>query len=281
MARNEQSWEASPIRANLLRFGVFVFPLVVGFGVAILLSRIIPSPSTILGVVVWWLGIVAVSTVALRLTDRYAKRLLPLAALMKVSLVFPDKAPRRYSTALRSGGTRNLEKLLEEAERVGRSDDTARAAQVILGLAAALNDHDPRTRGHTERVRAYADMLGEEMGLTAEERNKLAWAAMLHDIGKLRVPTEIINKPGKLDDSEWKVIQRHPEWGMELAAPLAEWLGEFMGAIGQHHERFDGTGYPNGLAGEEISLAARITSVADSFDVMTSVRSYKEARPAG
>ena len=182
--------------------------------------------------------------------------------------------------ALRSSRIRQLENLLAEAEEVGRSDDVARAAEVILSLSAALNAHDPRTRGHTERVRAYADMLGEELGLEPEERNKLAWAAMLHDIGKLRVPREIINRPGRLGGPDWEIMRNHPQWGMELAAPLLGWLGEYGGAIGQHHERYDGSGYPLGLEGEEVSLAARITAVADAFDVMTSVRSYKDAHPA-
>ena len=222
----------------------------------------------------------ASSTMALRIADRFAKRLMPLAVLMKLSLVFPDKAPNRFGVSLKSGCAHSLEELLERAERAGRHDDLTEAAETILALGAALNAHDPRTRGHGDRVRAYADMLGEEMGYTDEERNKLKWAAMLHDIGKLRVPSEVINSPGKLTDEEWKIMRNHPDWGMELAAPLLPWLGEFAAAIGQHHERFDGNGYPNGVAGEDIGLAARVTSVADTYDVMTSVRSYKEARPA-
>jgi hypothetical protein len=280
MSQAQGRWEGKPVRAFMVRAAAFLLPLVFAILVAWQVSIRLPKPTTIPGVVFWWLVVVVVSTIALRLADRVAKRLMPLAVLMNLSLVFPDKAPSRFGVSMKSGNARRLEELIEEAEAAGKSDDLSQAAETILALAAALNAHDPRTRGHGDRVRAYADMIGEEMGFTDAERNKLKWAAMLHDIGKLRVPSEIINKPGKLDDDEWAVMRNHPNWGMELAAPLVDWLGDFAFAIGQHHERFDGAGYPNGLAGEEIALPARITSVADTYDVMTSVRSYKEARPA-
>jgi HD-GYP domain-containing protein (c-di-GMP phosphodiesterase class II) len=280
MAEKSGSWEGKPVRAFLIRIAAFVLPLVFAIFVAWQLTKILPTPRTWPGMIFWWVLVMAASTMALRFADRFAKRLMPLAVLMKLSLVFPDKAPNRFGVSLKSGSAHSLEELLERAERAGRHDDLTEAAETILALGAALNAHDPRTRGHGDRVRAYADMLGEEMGYTDEERNKLKWAAMLHDIGKLRVPSEVINSPGKLTDEEWKIMRNHPDWGMELAAPLLPWLGEFAAAIGQHHERFDGNGYPNGIAGEEIGLAARITSVADTYDVMTSVRSYKEARPA-
>ena len=280
MAQQSGSWEGKPVRAFLIRIAAFVMPLVFAILVAWQLTRILPTPRTWPGMIFWWLLVVVSSTMALRFADRFAKRLMPLAVLMKLSLVFPDRAPNRFGVSLKSGSAHSLEELLERAERAGRHDDLTEAAETILALGAALNAHDPRTRGHGDRVRAYADMLGEEMGYTDEERNKLKWAAMLHDIGKLRVPSQVINSPGKLTDEEWTIMRNHPDWGMELAAPLLPWLGEFAAAIGQHHERFDGNGYPNGIAGEDIGLAARITSVADTYDVMTSVRSYKEARPA-
>ena len=280
MAQQSGSWEGKPARAFLIRVAAFALPLVCAILVAWQLTRILPTPRTWPGMSFWWLLVMASSTMALRFADRFAKRLMPLAVLMKLSLVFPDKAPNRFGVSLKSGSAHSLEELLERAERAGKKDDLTEAAETILALGAALNAHDPRTRGHGDRVRAYADMLGEEMGYTDEERNKLKWAAMLHDIGKLRVPADVINSPGKLTDDEWKIMRNHPDWGMELATPLLPWLGEFAAAIGQHHERFDGNGYPNGIIGEDIGLAARITSVADTYDVMTSVRSYKEARPA-
>ncbi|HEV2950543.1 MAG TPA: HD domain-containing phosphohydrolase, partial [Actinomycetota bacterium] len=108
------------------------------------------------------------------------------------------------------------------------------------------------------------------------DRDRLRWAALLHDIGKLHVPARILNKAVRPDPREWETLQGHPAAGARIAAPLLSWLGPWGDAIEQHHERFGGGGYPRSLAGEEISLAARIVSVADSFEVMTAARSYKK-----
>ena len=144
-------------------------------------------------------------------------------------------------------------------------------------LVGALNSHDRLTRGHSERVRAYTKMIAEELKLEPDEIDLLHWAGLLHDIGKLEVPAEILNKPSQPTEEEWEILRTHPEAGMRLVAPLREWLGEWGDAVGQHHERWDGKGYPNGLAETDISFAARIVSVADVFDVITSVRSYKKS----
>src|SRR5205807_10372018 len=139
----------------------------------------------------------------------------------------------------------------------------------------ALTAHDRRTRGHSERVRALSELIAEELHLAPEERDRLRWASLLHDCGKVTVDSRILNKPGPLDEEEWAIMRRHPEEGARIAFPLRDWLGEWSLAIAQHHERWDGHGYPRGLTGEEISLAARIVAVADAFDVMTSARSYQ------
>ena len=136
--------------------------------------------------------------------------------------------------------------------------------------------HDRLTRGHSERVRAYTHMVGEELKITGAELDHLRWSALLHDIGKLLVSAEILNKPGKLTDAEFEAIKQHPEFGRELVAPLVGWLGDSARAVWEHHERWDGWGYPRGIAGTDISLAGRIVAVTDAFDVMTSTRSYKE-----
>ncbi len=117
------------------------------------------------------------------------------------------------------------------------------------------------------------------MGLDAEFRAKLRWGALLHDMGKLSVPPEILNKVGRPSDEEWALLQKHPAEGARMLAPLAEWLGDAVHAAGQHHERWDGQGYPVGLRGEEISLSARIVAVADAFAVMSAARSYKRPLP--
>ena len=147
----------------------------------------------------------------------------------------------------------------------------------MVEIIGVLGDHDRRTRGHSERVRLYVELIGRELHLSKEERQKLQWGALLHDLGKLMVPPEILNKPGKPDPEEWAIIQQHPAWGMAFIEPLRPFLGEWVDAIGGHHEKWDGTGYPQQLRGAEITRAAAIVAVADSVEVMTAVRSYKKA----
>ncbi|MDP8991942.1 MAG: HD-GYP domain-containing protein, partial [Actinomycetota bacterium] len=113
------------------------------------------------------------------------------------------------------------------------------------------------------------------MHIPQADRDRLRWAALLHDVGKLHVPSRILNKPGKPTEKEWEQLRSHPMEGAKIAAPLAGWLGPWADAIGQHHERWDGGGYPSGLSGEDISLAARIVAVADTFEVITAPRPYK------
>ena len=118
-------------------------------------------------------------------------------------------------------------------------------------------------------------MIGEELGLSARELELLNWSGLVHDIGKLEVPVEILNKVGRPTDAEWEILKHHPAAADRLIEPLRPFLGLFAESATQHHERWDGSGYPRGLAGTDITLAGRIVAVADAYDVMTSVRSYK------
>ncbi|MBI5089086.1 MAG: HD-GYP domain-containing protein, partial [Actinobacteria bacterium] len=267
-------WVGRPWAARGVRALVYLVPFTVSVVVAVLLGATLPRASTTSIAVLRFLGISVASTLVLVLVDRVTRRLLPLAALLDLTLLFPDQAPSRYGIALRASSSTTLHKLLEEYQSTG-AHEPARAAERLIELVAALRDHDRLTRGHSERVRAYAQMIGEEMGLTGVELDRLRWAGLVHDIGKLLIDPAILNKPGKLTDEEFEAVKRHPDLGATLAAPLAGWLGESVLAVSQHHERWDGTGYPRGLSGRQISLPARIVSVADTFDVMTSARSYK------
>ncbi len=144
-------------------------------------------------------------------------------------------------------------------------------------LLTIINARDRYTFGHSERVAGYAVALAERMGLPPEHVSLLQCGAYLHDIGKVEIPPEILNKPGKLDQNEWEMIKNHPEWGGNIVQPLTL-LSAIVPLIRHHHENYDGTGYPDGLAGEEIPLLARILRIADSFDAMTTDRPYKPAR---
>ncbi|MDX6631087.1 MAG: hypothetical protein QOH00_3333 [Gaiellales bacterium] len=269
-------WEPRPGVAALVRGFVLVAPILASVVFVHVASQIVGPPSgSALRLAAWWIGLGASATVVLVSMDRLTRRLLPLSALLKLALVFPDEAPSRFRTALSAGTTAELEGRLQQAREGAETDTPVDAAERLLGFVAALNTHDRVTRGHSERVRAYAQMIAKELHLSRDEVDRLNWAALLHDIGKLEVPADVLNKPGRLTDEEWQLIRRHPELGDQLVAPLRAWLGPWTDAISDHHERWNGTGYPLGTEGESISLAGRIVAVADVFDVITSARSYK------
>ena len=148
-----------------------------------------------------------------------------------------------------------------------------RSSQVI-SLANQIENHDLDTFRHVDRVAAFAYLIGQEMGFGASRLRRLVLAGQLHDIGKIGLPSYILTKPGKLDDEEFAQIRLHPGKGHDIVARL-KGLAPIAAVIRHHHERFDGSGYPDGLAGEAIPLEARIISVADTFDALTSERPYR------
>ena len=148
----------------------------------------------------------------------------------------------------------------------------------VSALANSIDARDPYTKGHSERVTAYAVMIGEDLGLEADELERLQYAGLLHDIGKIRIRDHILHKPGRLTEPEFTEMKKHPEYGVEIMQPV-EAFKMILPAMLHHHERFDGQGYPHGLAGEDIPLSARILCVADCFDAMTSDRPYRKGMP--
>jgi HD-GYP domain-containing protein (c-di-GMP phosphodiesterase class II) len=274
-----QEWRRHPVLSALLRAAVVALPAAGGLAVALPLSRALPRPTSVTGVVLWYAVMAVAMLAAVLVVERGARRLLPLAALLNVSLLFPDQAPRRFAVARRVGRPRDIERRVEELRQMQPGSSELGHMQRVLELAAALSVHDRRTRGHSERVRVFTDLIAEEMGLPPGDRARLRWASLLHDIGKLMVPTEILRKPAALDDEEWQQVRRHPAEGDKIIAPLRTWMGPWADAVVQHHERWDGRGYPAGLAGRDISLGGRIVAVADSYEVMTAPRPYR--RPLG
>lgn len=148
---------------------------------------------------------------------------------------------------------------------------------IIAGFTRMLEARDPYTAGHQRNVAALAAAIGESMGLPGDTVAGIRLAALVHDIGKIYVPAEFLNKPGRLSELEFAIIKQHPQMGHEILTPVDfGWpLGRF---VLEHHERMDGSGYPGGLAGEAICLESRVIAVADTVDAMTSDRPYRPAR---
>lgn len=150
--------------------------------------------------------------------------------------------------------------------------------QSLMGLANALEAKDPYTRGHSERVAQMARRLARARGLSESATELIAQAGLLHDLGKIGIPEAILRKSGPLTPDEWDAMRQHPVVGAQIVAPLEFFAGGAF-IIRHHHERIDGSGYPDRLAGEAIPLGARIVAVADVYDALTSDRPYRPRLP--
>lgn len=167
--------------------------------------------------------------------------------------------------------------------RRARAQDLLDSESALLGgyvtaLTADMHDHDPSTLAHSRKVALLAIAVGEHLALPVDALRRLAVAGLLHDIGKLHIPREILHKPGALTDAEYRTIQTHPGAGADLLARLGG-FDEEIPIVRAHHERLDGRGYPHGLAGERIPLEARILAICDVYDALTSARAYREPWP--
>ncbi len=150
--------------------------------------------------------------------------------------------------------------------------------QTAAALASAIDAKDRYTRGHSSRVASYSQMIARDAGKSEEEIEQVYFAALLHDVGKIGIADNIINKEGRLTDEEFAQIKRHPIYGSQILSQIHLSPNLYIGAR-HHHERYDGKGYPDGLSGENIPELARIIGVADSYDAMTSKRSYRDTMP--
>ncbi|MDT5269234.1 MAG: cyclic di-GMP phosphodiesterase, partial [Acidobacteriota bacterium] len=181
-------------------------------------------------------------------------------------------AKRGYETYLE----RMIERRTEELDGALRSCESA-YRMTLKALVAALETRDSETHGHSERVVNFSLRLGQELGLSAEQMRSLEFGALLHDIGKIGVPDAILRKPAKLTEEEWVLMREHPLHGQKILGGI-EFLEGAAKVVAQHHEKWDGTGYPLGLRGAQIDLNARIFAIADAFDAITSDRVYRAGR---
>ena len=157
-----------------------------------------------------------------------------------------------------------------------RTDELERAESVLFTLARSIEGKDPYTHGHCERLAEYSASLGEHLNLPADQLIALRRAGVVHDIGKIAIPDSILLKPASLTPDEWKLVKEHPLVGERICSPLKsfKWV---LPIIRQHHEKFDGSGYPDGLRGEDICVTARVLQVVDVYDSLTTIRPYKPA----
>lgn len=163
--------------------------------------------------------------------------------------------------------TKNLSRLYEDLRNT--------YMRTIKSLAQAIDARDHYTHSHSENVANIAEVIAKEMGLSVKEIELVRDACALHDLGKIGIEDKILSKPSKLDPEEWEYIKKHPEIGAKILEPLT-FLNDVIDLVRQHHEHYDGSGYPDGRKGEEILLGARIILLADAYEAMTSARAYRK-----
>lgn len=211
-----------------------------------------------------------------KLTASFGVALFPYQAKNKEELIrLADQALYRAKYASKNKVELYFSVLDELRDEVDESEHNLLAS--IRTLISVINAKDRYTYGHSERTVVYAAELARALDWPEEKINDLKYGAFLHDIGKIEIPREILNKPGGLNDEEWAIVKQHPVWGSEIIKPITS-LDRLYPIIRHHHENFDGTGYPDGLKGDNIPGGARILRLADSFDAMTTQRSYRPAQ---
>ena len=167
----------------------------------------------------------------------------------------------------------DIEEFVEQLKQAANENHELFLGSIRM-LAAAIDEKDPYTRGHSDRVAKYSVIVGKQLGLGAEDLDKLRISALLHDVGKIGVDDRVLKKPGALTAEEYDLMKQHPLKGANIMRPVAQ-LKEMLPGIELHHEHVDGKGYPHGLEGDAIPMMARIIAAADTLDAMTTNRPYQ------
>lgn len=184
-------------------------------------------------------------------------------ALVMIGYLWFQELQDRYKLQIFNNTLRKVQEDLKEAQ-----------IDTITTLVLTEEAKDPYVQGHSGRVAHYSMLMAREMGLSEKRQKIIETSSILHDIGKIGISDDILNKASKLDEDEWKMIKQHPQKAVEILSPL-KFLEAEKNIIMHHHERYDGAGYPDGLKAEKIPLEARIMAVADTFDAMNSARPYR------
>lgn len=179
----------------------------------------------------------------------------------------------RLQTNLSQEVEKKTQEVMAQHEKLERM-----SMQIVKTLSGAIDAKDTYTNGHSTRVAEYSKEIAKRAGLSEEMQNDIYMMGLLHDVGKIGIPDAIINKPARLTDEEYSIIQNHPVMGAKILKNITEFPKMCTGAR-WHHERYDGKGYPDGISGEDIPLEARIIAVADAYDAMSSRRSYRDVLP--
>ncbi|MBI4444151.1 MAG: response regulator [Acidobacteria bacterium] len=212
----------------------------------------------------------------------------PATRLTPVVLTTGLAAQEHRIRGIEAGADDFLNKPIDHSELLARvrsllslkahTDELESAESVLFALARSIEAKDPYTEGHCERLADYSVRFGERMGLPEEQLQALRRSGIVHDIGKVAVPDSILLKPGPLSEQEWAIMREHPATGERICAPLKSFR-LVLPIIRHHHEKFDGSGYPDGLRGDEIPLTARVLQIVDVYDALTTERPYKPALP--
>jgi putative two-component system response regulator len=210
----------------------------------------------------------------------------PDTRLTPIVLVTALSATEERIRGIRAGADGFLSKPFDQSELLAHvrsllslkahTDELERAESVLFALARSIEGKDPYTGGHCERLSGYSARLAERIGLDGDQILALRRAGIVHDIGKVAVPDAILLKPGRLTPEEFRVIQQHPLVGERICAPLRS-FSLVLPIIRHHHEKLNGSGYPDGLKGDEIPLTARVLQIVDVYDALTTQRPYKRA----